>query len=109
MLAEKKDLQGRKLKPSLRSSLLEAACSLTNKRKDSIEDIDGADVDNELAIIELNTLMELMLDEGRLHDYMDLQLDTNAKMRSILVDWLMDSPPQIQPYARDTLSYNEYC
>ena len=31
-----------------------------------------------------------MQDEGRVRDYMDLQLDINAKMRSILVDWLIE-------------------
>ena len=31
---------------------LQTACDLTNKPKDSIEDIDGADVGNELAVTE---------------------------------------------------------
>ena len=31
-----------------------------------------------------------MQDEGRVRNYMDLQPDINAKMRSILVDWLIE-------------------
>lgn len=31
-----------------------------------------------------------MQDEGRVRDYMDLQPDIKAKMRSILVDWLIE-------------------
>ena len=29
-------------------------------------------------------------DDGRVHDYMGSQPDINAKMRSILVDWLIE-------------------
>lgn len=31
-----------------------------------------------------------MQDESRVHDYMGSQKDVNSKMRSILIDWLMD-------------------
>lgn len=31
---------------------LKAACGITNKAKDPIQDIDAADVDNELAMVE---------------------------------------------------------
>lgn len=31
-----------------------------------------------------------MQDENRVHEYMDLQPEINAKMRSILVDWLIE-------------------
>lgn len=31
-----------------------------------------------------------MQDESRVHDYMNSQPDINVKMRSILIDWLID-------------------
>ncbi|XWS52650.1 hypothetical protein CRYUN_Cryun11dG0089100 [Craigia yunnanensis] len=79
---------------SILSARSKADCDLTNKPKDSIEDIDVADVGNELAVTEyvddIYKFYKLTEDEGRVRDYMDLQLDINAKMRSILVDWLIE-------------------
>ncbi|KAJ4724512.1 Cyclin [Melia azedarach] len=71
-----------------------AACGLTNKPKDPVSDIDAADIDNELAVVEyiddMYKFYKLTESEGRVHDYMDAQPDINAKMRSILVDWLTE-------------------
>ncbi|XP_022756246.1 G2/mitotic-specific cyclin S13-7-like isoform X1 [Durio zibethinus] len=79
---------------SILSARSKAVCGLTNKPKDSIEDIDGADVGNELAVTEyvddIYKFYKLTEDEGRVHDYIDLQPDINAKMRSILMDWLIE-------------------
>ncbi|XVF19428.1 hypothetical protein REPUB_Repub11eG0109900 [Reevesia pubescens] len=79
---------------SILSARSKAACGLTKKPKDSIEDIDGADVANELAVAEyvddIYKFYKLTEDRGRVRDYMDLQPNINAKMRSILVDWLIE-------------------
>ncbi|XP_007015340.2 PREDICTED: G2/mitotic-specific cyclin S13-7 [Theobroma cacao] len=76
------------------SARSKAACGLTNKHNDSIEDIDGADVGNELAVAEyvddIYKFYKLTENDCQVHDYMDLQPDINAKMRSILVDWLIE-------------------
>ncbi|KAI9196098.1 hypothetical protein LWI28_021000 [Acer negundo] len=69
-----------------------AACGLTNKPKDPEINIDAADIDNELAVVEyvddMYNFYKLSEHESQAHDYMDAQPDINAKMRSILVDWL---------------------
>ncbi|XP_022730790.1 G2/mitotic-specific cyclin S13-7-like isoform X2 [Durio zibethinus] len=79
---------------SILSARSKAACGLTNKLNDLIEDVDGADADNELAVTEyvddIYKFYKLTEDDGRVRDYMDLQPDINAKMRSILVDWLIE-------------------
>ncbi|KAJ0084764.1 hypothetical protein Patl1_30108 [Pistacia atlantica] len=71
-----------------------AASGLTDKPKDLIPDIDAADIDNELAVVEyvddIYKYYKLAEDEGRVHDYMDAQPEINEKMRSILVDWLTE-------------------
>ncbi|XVE59869.1 hypothetical protein DITRI_Ditri05aG0081800 [Diplodiscus trichospermus] len=78
---------------SILSARSKAACDL-NKPKNSFEDIDGADVGNELAVTEyvddIYKFYKLAEDEGLVLDYIDLQPDINAKMRSILVDWLIE-------------------
>ncbi|KAL4284622.1 hypothetical protein GQ457_16G007200 [Hibiscus cannabinus] len=79
---------------SVLSARSKAVCGLINKLNVSIEDIDGADAGNELAVTEyvddMYKFYKLTEDEGRVRDYMDLQPDINAKMRSILVDWLIE-------------------
>ncbi|CAL5444158.1 unnamed protein product [Camellia sinensis] len=53
--------------------------------------IDAADVDNELAVVEyvedIYKFYKLTEGESRVHDYMDSQPEINSKMRSILIDW----------------------
>ncbi|TQE06218.1 hypothetical protein C1H46_008158 [Malus baccata] len=71
-----------------------AASGLTSKLQDLKLDIDTADADNELAVVEylddIYQFYKLSQDENRVHEYMDLQPEINAKMRSILVDWLIE-------------------
>ncbi|KAL7215256.1 hypothetical protein ACSBR1_027425 [Camellia fascicularis] len=56
--------------------------------------IDAADVDNELAVVEyvedIYKFYKLTEGESRVHDYMDSQPEINSKMRSILIDWLTE-------------------
>ncbi|KAK9273674.1 hypothetical protein L1049_018484 [Liquidambar formosana] len=80
---------------SILAARSKAACGLTtNKPKDPIVNIDAGDIDNELAVVEyvddIYKFYKLTEDESRVHDYMDSQPDINAKMRSILVDWLIE-------------------
>ncbi|GMN47131.1 hypothetical protein TIFTF001_016305 [Ficus carica] len=102
----KKPVSGRKLKEgtsrknfnktftSTLSARSKAACGLTKKPKDQIVDIDAADGANELAVAEyideLYGFYKLSEGETKLSDYIGLQPDINAKMRSILVDWLIE-------------------
>ncbi|KAG6679051.1 hypothetical protein I3842_14G111400 [Carya illinoinensis] len=71
-----------------------AACGLTNKPKDPVENIDVSDVDNELAVVEyvddMYNFYKHAEDSSKVYDYMATQPDINAKMRSILVDWLIE-------------------
>ncbi|XP_065879034.1 G2/mitotic-specific cyclin-2 [Euphorbia lathyris] len=56
--------------------------------------IDKDDLDNELAVVEyvddIYKFYKLSEADGRVHDYMYLQPEINSKMRSILVDWLIE-------------------
>ncbi|GMP91574.1 hypothetical protein CsSME_00042217 [Camellia sinensis var. sinensis] len=71
-----------------------ALCGPTTKPKVPIADIDAADVDNELAVVEyvedIYKFYKLTEGESRVHDYMDSQPEINSKMRSILIDWLTE-------------------
>ncbi|VFQ72282.1 unnamed protein product [Cuscuta campestris] len=70
-----------------------AACGL-NKPKVRIEDIDAGDEYNELAVVEyvedIYRFYKEAENETRLHDYMGSQPEINEKMRSILIDWLIE-------------------
>ncbi|XP_004491216.1 G2/mitotic-specific cyclin S13-7 [Cicer arietinum] len=78
------------------SSVLSArstvACSIVPK--ELVINIDATDKDNELAATEyiddIYKFYKLTEEDGRVHDYMVSQPDINAKMRSILVDWLIE-------------------
>ncbi|KAF8403706.1 hypothetical protein HHK36_011810 [Tetracentron sinense] len=74
--------------------LPQAACGLTGIPKDPVVDIDAADVEDQLAVVEyvddMYQFYKLAENENRVHDYMDSQPDINPKMRSILVDWLIE-------------------
>ncbi|KAJ8529082.1 hypothetical protein K7X08_035917 [Anisodus acutangulus] len=71
-----------------------AACGLSNRPKNEIDDIDAVDADNHLAAVEyvedIYNFYKLTEDEGRVNDYMDFQPELNHKMRAILVDWLIE-------------------
>ncbi|KAE9614876.1 hypothetical protein Lal_00036144 [Lupinus albus] len=79
---------------SVLSARSKAACGLTHKPKDLVEDIDVADIANELAAVEylddIYMFYKLTEDDGCVHDYMPSQPDINMKMRSILFDWLIE-------------------
>ncbi|KAJ0478485.1 putative cyclin domain-containing protein [Helianthus annuus] len=72
------------------------ACGITTRPKDPVVNIDEADINNELAEVEyvedIYTFYKLSETEGGLQDYMNSnsQPDLNAKMRAILIDWLIE-------------------
>ncbi|KAH0997871.1 hypothetical protein GBA52_021735 [Prunus armeniaca] len=70
------------------------ACEVDIKPKEKIVDFDSADVSDELAVVEyiddLYQFYKLTEDDSRVHDYMESQPDINPKMRSILIDWLVE-------------------
>lgn len=79
---------------SILTARSKAACGLTNKPKEPIVNIDASDADNELAVVEyvddIYKFYRLTEDENQVHGYMCLQTDINEKMRSILMDWLVE-------------------
>ncbi|KAL0339800.1 UNVERIFIED_CONTAM: G2/mitotic-specific cyclin-2 [Sesamum radiatum] len=86
----------KKKAPTLTSTLTarsKAASGLSNKPKVQIVDIDAADANNDLAVVEyvdeIYKFYKSVEDEGRVHDYMDSQPEINEKMRAILIDWLI--------------------
>ncbi|RZR85324.1 hypothetical protein BHM03_00012284 [Ensete ventricosum] len=60
------------------------ACGLADKPKELVDDIDAADTEDELAVV------DYVEDIYKPHDYMDSQVEINAKMRAILADWLIE-------------------
>uniref|UniRef100_A0A2N9H954 B-like cyclin n=1 Tax=Fagus sylvatica TaxID=28930 RepID=A0A2N9H954_FAGSY len=72
----------------------QAACGVTVNPKQQIVNIDAADLNNELAVVEyiddMYEFYKLAESESRVRDYMDSQPDMNARMRSILIDWLTE-------------------
>ncbi|KAL2535187.1 Cyclin-B1-3 [Abeliophyllum distichum] len=94
---EKTEQQSLKKKaPTLTSTLTarsKASCGLNYKAKEQIVDIDAADVNNDLAVVEyveeIYKFYKLVENDSRAHDYMDSQPEINEKMRAILVDWLI--------------------
>ncbi|KAL3357747.1 hypothetical protein AABB24_018115 [Solanum stoloniferum] len=86
-----------KKKSTLTSTLTarsKAACGLSKKPKEQIVDIDAADVNNELAVLEyvedIYNFYKLAESETRVHDYIDSQPEISEKMRAILIDWLIE-------------------
>ncbi|XP_075634674.1 G2/mitotic-specific cyclin S13-7-like [Castanea sativa] len=69
------------------------ACGVRNKQ-DQIVNIDMGDENDDLAVAEyvddIYKFYKLTEDESQVHDYMNSQPDINVKMRSILIDWLID-------------------
>ncbi|XXG50629.1 hypothetical protein AAC387_Pa02g4600 [Persea americana] len=60
----------------------------------AIEDIDAPDSENQLAVVDyvedIYKFYRLMEASSRVHDYMGSQIEINDRMRSILVDWLIE-------------------
>lgn len=71
-----------------------AACGLTKKPEDNVVDIDAADAGNELAAVEyvedMYKYYKQIEEEIKIRDYMATQPELNQKMRSILIDWLIE-------------------
>ncbi|KAH9624443.1 hypothetical protein KSS87_003147 [Heliosperma pusillum] len=88
----------RKEKPVSLTSVLTArskeACGLARKPKELVVNIDEGSIEDELAVVEyvedIYKFYKLAEDESRIRDYMSTQPDINEKMRSILVDWLIE-------------------
>ncbi|XP_010417821.1 PREDICTED: cyclin-B1-4-like [Camelina sativa] len=64
------------------------------KEEDPVVDIDAVDADNELAAVEyvddIFKYYKTVEEEGGIKDYIGSQPEINEKMRSILIDWLVD-------------------
>ncbi|XP_010544299.1 PREDICTED: cyclin-B1-4-like [Tarenaya hassleriana] len=71
-----------------------AANGMKKCKKDTVIDIDAADTDNELAAVEyvddIYMFYKMAEVEGKVRDYMGSQPELNTKMRSILIDWLVE-------------------
>ncbi|XP_074584623.1 G2/mitotic-specific cyclin S13-7-like [Curcuma longa] len=70
------------------------ACGISSKPKDFIDEIDVADAENQLAVVDyvedIYKFYKSSEHASRPHDYMDSQVEINAKMRAILADWLIE-------------------
>nr|XP_009413958.1 PREDICTED: G2/mitotic-specific cyclin S13-7-like isoform X2 [Musa acuminata subsp. malaccensis] len=70
------------------------ACGLTDKPKELVDDIDEADKEDELAVVDyvedIYKFYKSAEHYSRPHGYMDSQVEINAKMRAILADWLIE-------------------
>ncbi|KAA8517350.1 hypothetical protein F0562_017644 [Nyssa sinensis] len=79
---------------SILTARSKAACGLSDKPKEQIVDIDAADVNNELAVVEyvedIYKFYKEVEHESRVHIYMDMQPEINERMRAILIDWLIE-------------------
>ncbi|KAI5673526.1 hypothetical protein M9H77_13890 [Catharanthus roseus] len=96
---EEKNPNSGKKKPeksltSILAARSKAVSGPSRKSKETIVDIDETDIDNELAAVEyvedIYKFYKLTEEDGRVGNYMDSQPDINSKMRSILVDWLVE-------------------
>nr|XP_019710288.1 G2/mitotic-specific cyclin S13-7 isoform X1 [Elaeis guineensis] len=71
-----------------------AASGFTDKPKDLVHDIDALDADDQLAVVDyvedIYKFYKLAENSSWPNDYMDSQIEINAKMRAILADWLIE-------------------
>ncbi|GKU93518.1 hypothetical protein SLEP1_g7110 [Rubroshorea leprosula] len=75
-----------------------AVCRIANKPQELIADIEADDAENHLAVVEyVDDIYKFYKDsegddrgDDRVQNYIDLQPEINAKMRAILVDWLIE-------------------
>ncbi|XP_020549724.1 G2/mitotic-specific cyclin-1-like isoform X2 [Sesamum indicum] len=93
---ENKTRNSKNKAPTLTSTLTarsKAACGLRSKPEEQIVDIDAADADNDLAVVEyveeMYKFYKSVENEGRAHAYMYSQPEINERMRAILIDWLV--------------------
>ncbi|XP_078173954.1 cyclin-B1-5-like isoform X2 [Carex rostrata] len=81
---------------SVLSARSKFACGINEKaRKEAeIEDIDAADTNNQLAVVEyiedIYKYYNQVEDTYRPHDYMIHQTDTNPRRRAIVLDWIVE-------------------
>ncbi|CAO2197237.1 unnamed protein product [Urochloa humidicola] len=79
---------------SVLSARSKAACGITDKPQQLIEDIDKFDVNNELAVVEyiedIYAFYKTAQHDSRPCDYIDAQVEINSKMRAILADWIIE-------------------
>ncbi|CAN6443427.1 unnamed protein product [Victoria cruziana] len=87
----------RKRAPSLTKILTDRskyACGMTEKSKEKKHDIDSADRDDQLAVVDyvedIYKFYRLSEASSKIPDYMDSQAELNSKMRAILADWLVE-------------------
>ncbi|RWV94276.1 hypothetical protein GW17_00043194 [Ensete ventricosum] len=70
------------------------ACGLVDKPKDLVDDIDAADAEDQLAVVDyiedIYKFYRSAEHRSRPRGYMDSQVEINAKMRAILADWLIE-------------------
>ncbi|KAG7568089.1 Retrotransposon gag domain [Arabidopsis thaliana x Arabidopsis arenosa] len=76
------------------TATLRARSKAASGPKEGVIDIDVADADNELAAVEyvddIFRFYKVVEEEGGIKDYIGSQPEINEKMRSILIDWLVD-------------------
>ncbi|OAY80169.1 Cyclin-B1-1 [Ananas comosus] len=65
------------------------ACGLTGKPKELVQDIDVSDADDQLAVVDYVEDIYNMR-ASRPHDYIDSQVEIDAKMGAILADWIIE-------------------
>ncbi|XP_021717116.1 G2/mitotic-specific cyclin S13-7-like [Chenopodium quinoa] len=94
---EHKAAPKKKKSPTLTSFLTarsKEACGLSKKPQELVVNIDEGSIQDELAVVEyvedIYNFYKIAEAESRVRDYMDSQPDVNEKMRSILVDWLIE-------------------
>ncbi|PUZ38534.1 hypothetical protein GQ55_9G205000 [Panicum hallii var. hallii] len=79
---------------SVLSARSKAACGITDKPREVIEDIDKLDANNQLAVVEyiedIYTFYKTAEHECRPCDYIAAQVEVNPKMRAILADWIIE-------------------
>ncbi|XP_042451169.1 G2/mitotic-specific cyclin S13-7-like [Zingiber officinale] len=70
------------------------ACGISCKPKDLVDEIDVADAGDQLAVVDyvedIYKFYKSNEHASRPHDYMNSQVEINAKMRAILADWLIE-------------------
>ncbi|XP_010543801.1 PREDICTED: cyclin-B1-3 isoform X1 [Tarenaya hassleriana] len=91
---EKKSAQKKVTYSSVLSARSKAACGISNRPKEQVLDIDASDKDNDLAAVEyvedMYKFYKEVENESRPQMYIHTQAEINEKMRSILVDWLVE-------------------
>ncbi|ERM99103.1 hypothetical protein AMTR_s00101p00131830 [Amborella trichopoda] len=71
-----------------------AACGLKDELEEKVDDIDAADVHDQLAVVDyiedIYAFYKKAESLSQIRDYMGSQVEINDKMRAILTDWLIE-------------------